>query len=248
MSVIEEAALTQRVREQLLAAGSATVANVLVRQGLRNTMLAGIRPLRDDQAPTVGAAFTLRFIPAREDLDDLADYRSDQHLHRRAIEECPPGAVLVIDAQGCTRAASMGDLMATRLAARGVAGVVTDGGFRDAAGILGSGLSCYQREPAPPATPIALHPVALQDPIGCAGVAVYPGDIVLGDADGVVVIPVDRVEQVAELAAATAAYEEFAAQQVRGGRSIFGLFPATDESTREYEQWLADGRPGLHQN
>jgi len=232
------------VRQQLIEAGSATIANLLYRRGLHHTMPHGLRPLADDQEPLVGPAYTLRFIPSREDLDHMGTYGREDNLHRRAIEECPVGSVLLIDAGGCTRASSMGDLMATRLRARSVAGVVTDGGYRDTAGIKATGLPCFQAQPAPPATPIGLHPVALQEPVGCGGVAVYPGDVVLGDADGVVVIPAHLVDEVAREGSRAAAYEEFAELKIRSGHPIFGVFPATEESTREYEQWVAAGRPG----
>ena len=228
---------------ELRRVGSATIVNALLRRGLRNTYLLGISPLSQHQAVMVGEAYTLRFMPAREDIDTMANYARDDNLHRRAIEECPAGAVLVIDAFGCCRAASMGDMMAARLARRGVAGVVSDGGFRDTAAIVRTGLSCYQRQSAPPASPIALHPVELNGPVGCAGVAVYPGDVLLGDTDGVVVIPRHMVVDVAAEARDTEAYEQFAATRVAAGRSIFGLFPATEASRREYERWAAAGRP-----
>lgn len=235
----------EEVRERLARAGSATVANMLLRRGLRNTVMSGVRPLAADQAPLVGPAYTLRFIPAREDIDTLANYASDGNLHRRAIEECPPGAVLVIDAFGCTAAASMGDMMAERLKHRGVSGVVTDGGYRDSAAIRETGLPCFQRDNAPKATPIALHPVALDVPVGCGGVAVYPGDVLVGDADGVAVIPGDLVEAVAAESADAVAYEAFVAVELRNGRGLFGLFPGTAESLLEYRAWVAAGRPGL---
>lgn len=237
--------LDQSVREQLSRAGSATVANVLLRHGLRNVMMSGVRPLVPGQPALVGPAYTLRFIPSREDLDTMANYSRDDNLHRRAIEECPPGSVLVIDAFGCTRASSMGDMMAARLKQRGVSGAVTDGGYRDCAAIAATGLPCYQRGSAPQATPVALHPVALDEPVGCGGVPVYPGDVLLGDADGVVVIPRALAAEAAAAAVAAEEYEQFAALHIRKGRPIFGLFPATPESTQEYETWVAAGRPGL---
>ncbi|WP_446666028.1 ribonuclease activity regulator RraA [Flexivirga sp. B27] len=244
MSVATAPIIDDDLRHKLTQAGTAAIANLLYKRGLRNTMPHGLRPLREGQPALVGEAFTLRFIPAREDLDDMSRYSREDNIHRRAIEECPAGSVLVIDAQGCTRASSMGDLMATRLRARGVRGVVTDGGYRDGSGIVETNLPCFQAHPAPPATPIALHPVALQEPIGCGGVAVYPGDVVLGDSDGVVVIPSHLVAQVAEEGAASAQYEHFAGLQLKAGRSLFEVFPATDQSKREYDEWVAAGRPG----
>ena len=146
------------------------------------------------------------------------------------------------------RVSCMGDMMALRLKMRGVAGVVTDGGFRDSPGIRSTGLPCFQRETSGPATPITLHPVEFDTPIGCAGVAVYPGDIVVGDAEGVVVIPRHLADEVADEAFAAVQYEEFVAAHLRRGRSIFGLFPATPESKAEYDRWVAAGRPSLDNN
>lgn len=235
--------LTAEIRDKLGKVGSANIANVLLRHGFRNVMMLGLKPLSGSQSQMVGPAYTLRFIPAREDIDSMANYGREDNKHRRAIEECPPGAVLVIDAFGSLAASSMGDMMAARLRQRGVCGVVTDGGYRDSSAIRDTGLPCYQRDNAPPATPIALHPVALDEPVGCAGVAVYPGDVLVGDSDGVVVIPRALVADVAVEAFDAVEYEEFAAMQIRHGRSIFGLFPATTESRQEYDDWVAAGRP-----
>lgn len=238
------AELDDGVRRTLLRVGTANVANALLARGFRNVMMQGVSSLADGQEKLVGPAYTLRFIPAREDLDDMENYARDDNLHRLAIEQCPSGAVLVIDAFGSSDAASMGDLMAERLRFRGVAGVVTDGGFRDTEGIRATGLPAYQRSTAAPATPIRMHPIAVDEPIGCAGVAIYPGDVLVGDGDGIVVIPGHLTPEVAEAALAAVEYEEFASAEIRRGRSILGLFPATQDSRREYERWVAAGRPG----
>ncbi|MEZ5722816.1 MAG: ribonuclease activity regulator RraA [Paracoccaceae bacterium] len=239
--------LSADLRQKLLACDPASLSNALLKRGLRNTFLVGLLPVSADQPRLVGPAFTLRFIPAREDLDTMALYATDESLHRRAIEECPPGAVLVMATGGDVRASSMGDMMALRLAVRGVAGVVTDGGFRDTPGIAATGLPCFQRMPSGPATPITLSPVAFNDPVGCAGVAVYPGDIIVADASGAVVIPAHLAEEIADEVNSAGDYEEFAAAHVRAGRSLFGLFPATDDSRREFDAWVSAGRPEIHQ-
>lgn len=236
-------AIPEAVRAQLARSGSANIANCLLKRGLRNTMMLGLSPVGPDQPAMVGPAWTVRFIPAREDLDTMALYATDQSRHRRAIEECPPGAVLVLAPGGDARASVMGDMMALRLQVRGVAGVVTDGGFRDTPGIRASGLACFQARNSGPATPIALSPVEFQVPVGVAGVPVYPHDIIVGDAEGLVCIPRHLVEEVAAEAAANADYEVFVAAHIRRGRSIFGLFPATAESRAEYDAWVAAGRP-----
>lgn len=238
--------LDAETRAKLERVGSANVANALLGHGFRNIMLPGLKPLNGSQRQLVGPAYTLRFIPAREDIDSMGDYSREDNLHRVAIERCPSGAVLVIDAFGSLGAASMGDMMAARLMHRGVAGAVTDGGFRDIDAIVRTGLPCYQREAAPAATPIRMHPVALDEPIGCAGVAVYPGDVLVGDGDGVAVIPRHLVAEVAETALAAVEYEQFAAREIARGRSILGLFPATPESRIEYDAWVASGRPEEH--
>lgn len=228
--------LNNETREHLQQAGTPNVANRLLRRGFRNVVMQGIAPLDADQPKLIGEAYTLRFIPAREDLDSMKNYGLESNLHRRAIEECPPEKVLVIDAFDDTRASAMGDMMARRLAHRGAAGVVTNGGFRDADGILEAGLPCYHRQSAVPATPIHLHPVAIDEPVGMGGVAVYPGDIIFGDADGVVVIPAAVAAEVAAEAADDAAYEVFAAEKIAEGRSLFEVFPATEASYQEFQQ------------
>lgn len=235
--------LNGATRAKLAKTGTANIANVLLKRGFHNSYLLGISPISDTQEPLVGPAFTLRFMPSREDIDTMANYARSDNLHRRAVEECPPGHVLVIDTGGCLRASSAGDLMALRMLTRGVAGVVTDGGFRDTPAIRKTGLPAYQRQPAPPATPIAMHPAELNGPVGCAGVAVYPGDVMVGDAEGVVVIPQHLIDEVAEEAFDAVLYESFAEFQIVRGRSIFGLFPATPESRHEYDDWVAAGRP-----
>lgn len=228
--------ISNETRAHLQQAGTPNVANRLLRRGLRNVVMHGIAPLQLDQPKLIGEAFTLRFIPAREDLDSMKNYGLETNLHRRAIEECPPEKVLVIDAFDDTRASAMGDMMARRLAHRGAAGVVTNGGFRDAGGILGTGLPCYHRQSAVPATPIHLHPVAIDEPVGVGGVAVYPGDVIFGDADGVVVIPAELAAEVAAEAADDAAYEVFAAEKIAEGRTLFEVFPATEDSYREFNE------------
>ena len=236
--------LNERIKASLLQCDVATIANVLLKHGIRNVCLPGLSPLQDQQAHFVGPAYTLRFIPSRDDIDSIENYLRDDNLHRRAIEECPAGSVLMIDAMGCVSASSAGSMMATRLKVRGVAGIVTDGGFRDTAGITKSGLPAFQRMPAPPATPVALHPVELNAPIGCAGVAVYPGDIIVGDSEGVAVIPQNLVEDVANEALAATEYEQYAELRIKQGHPLFGLFPGTPESMQDFEDWKAAENPG----
>ena len=247
MNAPESFALSPATRGKLARVGSANIANALLKRGFRNAYMLGIVPLSLDQEQLVGPAYTLRFIPSREDIDSMANYSRIDNLHRRAIEECPSGHVLVIDTNVSAAASSAGDLMAARLRKRGVAGVVTEGGYRDTPAIRKTGLPAFQSRAAPPATPIAMHPVELNGPIGCAGVAVYPGDVVVGDGEGVVVIPRHLVEEVADDAIDAVEYEAFAEQQIARGRTIFEVFPATEQSRREYEGWVAAGRPVLEE-
>ena len=237
--------LAPETRQRLERCSSPTLANALLKRNIRRSFLLGLHAVGAGQPALIGPAWTLRFIPAREDRDSMALYARDDGLHRRAIEECPSGAVLVMSTGGDLSASCMGDMMALRLATRGVAGVVTDGGFRDTPGIAATRLPCFQRAPSGPATPIALHPVEFNTPVGCAGVAVYPNDIVVGDGEGVVAIPRDLVDEVAAECEGVADYEAFVALHIRRGRSIFGLFPPTAASRAEYAQWVAAGRPPL---
>ncbi|MBS0642322.1 MAG: ribonuclease activity regulator RraA, partial [Proteobacteria bacterium] len=205
--------LKPATREALLQVQSSTLTGALYRRGFRNMFLQDVSPLKFDQPKMVGLAFTMRFIPSREDkngpgVKDLA------RIQPKAMEECPPGHVLVVDSRGDARAASAGDLYIGRLKARGCAGIVTDGGLRDSEGILRTGLPAYSKRPTSPPSPIIHHPIDLNLPIGCGGVAVYPGDVIFGDCDGVVVIPPNIVDEIAEECLATTIYDEFAEEEV----------------------------------
>lgn len=229
--------LSSDLREALARVGTSTLTGVLNRRGLKSMTLYDVWPLRPEQPRLVGIAFTMRFIPSREDKDGPTSTNRSM-VQPQAMEECPPGHVLMVDSRGDSRAASAGDLYVGRLKARGCAGIVTDGGLRDTDGVAKTGLPAYLRRPSSPPSPIAHRPVDLQLPIACGGVAVYPGDIVVGDKDAVLVIPPDIVEAVADEALKTYDYEEFAEAEVARGRPLKGLFPvAGDEAKRDYEAW-----------
>lgn len=233
--------LLAATREALMRVGTSTLAGALFRRGLRNVVMQDVAPMRSDLPRLVGPAYTMRFIPARED-KDAPGAPGRQPIQRQAMEECPPGHALVVDARGDARAASAGDLFVGRLKARGCAGIVTDGGLRDTDGIHKVGLAAYCRQPSSPPSPVAHHPTDLNLPIGCGGVAVYPGDIIVGDRDAVIVIPPEIVDEVAQEALATTLYDEFAEEEVARGRSLVGLFPiAGDEAKRDFEAWKAAG-------
>lgn len=228
--------LRNSTRESLLTVATSTLTGALFRRGFRNMFLQDVFPLRPSQPRMVGLAYTMRFIPIREDMNPPKGTRKS--VQPQAMEECPPGHVLVIDSRGDPRAASAGDLYIGRLAARGCSGIVTDGGLRDSEGIMKTGLPAYHRRPTSPPSPIVHYPIDLNLPIGCGGVAVYPGDVIVGDCDGVVVIPADIADEIAEEAVATTLYDTFAEEEVARGRSLVGLFPvAGEDAKRDFERW-----------
>ena len=227
--------LTSDLREALAKVGTSTLTGVLNRRGLKSMTLFDVWPMRPEQPRLVGIAYTMRFIPSREDKDGPTSTNRSM-IQPQAMEECPPGHVLMIDSRGDSRAASAGDLYIGRLKARGAAGVVTDGGFRDTNGVFKTGLPAYHRRPSSPPSPIAHRPVDLQLPIACGGVAVYPGDMVVGDGDGVVVIPAQLADEVADASYEQERFEEFVIAKVKDGRSIFGLYPPDAATRAEYEK------------
>lgn len=233
--------LKPETREKLRTVSVATVCTALYKRGLRNQFIQDVRPLSAETGTMVGEAFTLRYIPAREDLNPLSVFLDRAHPQRKAVEDCPPDAVMVIDSRKNPRAASAGAILVSRLMKRGVAGVVTDGGFRDSPEIAQLPFPAYHNRPAAP-TNLTLHQaVDINVPIGCGDVAVWPGDVVLGDGEGVVVIPAHLADEVAEEAFEMTAFEDFVAEEVMKGRSILGLYPATEEQTKiDFAAWRKD--------
>ena len=237
-------ALSDATRTKLRAVSTATVATALYKRGFRIQSIQDVHPLGPDQPTLVGEAFTLRYMPVREDLNPVSVFRDRSHPQRKAVEDCPPGAVLVMDSRKDARAASAGSILVTRLMKRGVAGVVTDGGFRDSAEIAKLGFPAYHYRPSAP-TNLTLHQaIEINGPIGCGDAPVFPGDIILGDQDGVIVIPAHLADEIADEATEMTAFEDFVAEQVNNGRSILGLYPATDEQTlADFAAWRkANGR------
>jgi regulator of RNase E activity RraA len=231
-------------RDKLMGVSSATLCTALFKRGLRNQFIQDVRPLRQGLPNMVGPAFTLRYIPAREDLNPLSVFTDREHPQRKAIEACPAGAVFVIDSRKDARAASAGSILVSRLMKRGVAGVVTDGGFRDSPEIASLNLPAYHQRPSAP-TNLTLHQaIDIDVPIGCGDVPVWPGDIVVGDGEGVVVIPAALADEIADEALEMTAFEDFVTEKVLEGRSILGLYPPTEEKSRtEFTAWRkAKGR------
>lgn len=230
--------LNPQTRAKLKTVSTATVATALFKRGFRNQAIQGVHPLSSSQPTLVGEAFTLRYMPAREDLNKLDVFRDRAHPQRKAVEDCPPGAVLVMDSRKDARAASAGAILVTRLMQRGVAGVVTDGGFRDSAEIAQLGYCAYHHRPSAP-TNLTLHQaIEINVPIGCGDAPVFPGDVILGDGDGVMVIPAHLADEIADEAVEMTAFEDFVIEEVRRGRSILGLYPPTDEkSLTDFAAW-----------
>jgi regulator of RNase E activity RraA len=236
--------LKPATREKLKTVSTASICTALFKRGLRTQMIQDVRPLNPKVETMVGEAFTLRYIPAREDLNPITVFADRSHPQRKGIEECPPGAVFVIDSRKDARAASAGGILVTRLMKRGVAGIVTDGGFRDSAEIATLDIPAFHHRPAAP-TNLTLHQaVDLNVPIGCGDAPVWPGDVIVGDTDGVVVIPAHLADDIADEVFEMTAFEDFVMEKVHEGRSTFGLYPPTDEKSKtDFAAWRkAKGR------
>lgn len=230
--------LTDANRARLGQVSTATLTTALFKRGLRNTFMQGPRRINPGGPQMVGEAYTMRYIPAREDIDKLDMFKDPSHPQRKGIEACPPGHVFVIDSRGDARAASAGSILVARLMKRGAAGIVTDGGFRDTPGIADLAMPSYHARPAAPTNLIRHHAVDLDVPIGCGDVAVYPGDIIVGDDEGVVVIPAAIANDVAEEAHEMTVFEDFVMERVQDGQTIVGLYPPTDERTlAAFAEW-----------
>ncbi len=226
-------ALQAATRDQLKTVSTATLCTALFKRGLRNQFIQDVRPLNPKAPTMVGEAFTLRYIPAREDLNPITVFQDPKHPQRVAVEQCPAGAVLVIDSRKDARAASAGSILITRLMVRGAAGVVTDGGFRDSPELAAMPFPVYHHRPSAP-TNLTLHQaIEINGPIGCGDVAVFPGDVVVGDQEGVIVIPAHLADEIATEAVEMTVFEDFVTEQVQGGRSIIGLYPPTQQQSKD---------------
>ncbi|MDR7124565.1 ribonuclease activity regulator RraA [Pseudotabrizicola sp. 4114] len=219
---------------------TATVATLLFKRGFHNAYVQGVAPLAAGTPTMVGPAYTLRYIPTRPDTDPLDAFREPDHPQRVAIEECPQGAVLVMDCRQDASAASAGSILLTRLQVRGAAGVVTDGGIRDAPGAAALTLPVFAAKASAPTNLTKHHAVDIGLPVACGGVAVYPGDIMLGDGDGVMVIPRHLADDIATESVGMEVFEAFVLEEVRRGIPIRGLYPPTDPDTLvRFDAWRA---------
>lgn len=229
--------------ETLRGVSTATLTTAMFKRGFRNVFLQDVHRLAAGEN-MVGVAYTIRTIPAREDIDTLEVFRDPTNPQRKGVEECPEGAVFVVDSRGDARAASLGGILATRLMTLGCAGIVTDGGFRDSPDIAKLAMPAYHTRPSAPTNLTRHHTVAINDPIACGGVAIYPGDILVGDNEGVVCLPAHLADEITAEAAEMTVFEEFVEDRVRGGASTFGLYPPTDPANLEiFAAWRkANGR------
>lgn len=235
--------LKAETRELLRNVSTATICTALYKRGFRNQFIQNVHPLNPDLPNMVGEAFTLRYIPAREDLNPITVFQDRAHPQRKAIEECPPGAVFVIDSRKDPRAASAGSILVARLQKRGVAGIVTDGGFRDSPEIATLGFPAYHQRPSAPTNLTVHQAIDIDVPVGCGDAPVWPGDVIVGDGEGVVVIPAHLADEIAAEATEMTVFEDFVTEKVKEGRSILGLYPATEESTRaEFAAWRKERR------
>ncbi|GAA3726897.1 regulator of RNase E activity RraA [Spinactinospora alkalitolerans] len=227
----------------LRQASTATIATQLFRRGLRNTFLYGLRPLNPDASRFVAEAFTLRYIPAREDVDRVEVFQDYDHPQRLAVESVPEGQVLVMDCRGQGRAASAGEILVTRLMMRGVAGLITDGSLRDSPDIARRPLPAFTAGVSAATNLVQHHAVDLQTPIGCAGVPVYPGDVMCADAEGVVCVPRHLAEEIAGPAAEQERQEAFILAKIEEGRPLRGTYPPDSRTRTEYAEHLANLGP-----
>jgi regulator of RNase E activity RraA len=235
---IESMPLDPAARAALSGISTATLTTVLLKKGLRNVWMRGTVPIAQGQPRLVGRAFTLRFVPAREDLATPESWSSPIST-RAAIEAMPEGCIAVVDAMGVTDAGIFGDILCARMKKRGVAGLVTDGVVRDLAGVLGTGLPVWCRGTAAPPSVAGLTFVNWQEPIGCGGVAVFPNDVVVVDQDGAVLIPAALLDEVVALATEQERLESWIMEQVSQGAALPGLYPPNAENKARYEAFKA---------
>src|SRR5437588_9237276 len=233
--------LTPEAIKILSHVSTGTITTVLLKKGLRNVWLRGSRPLRPGQPRLVGSAFTLRFVPAREDLATPESWSSPVST-RTAIEAMPEGCIAVVDAMGVTDAGIFGDILCARMVKRGVSALVTDGVVRDLAGVLGTELPVWCAGAAAPPSVAGLTFVGWQEPIGCGGCAVFPNDVIVADTDGTVVIPAAMVEEVAKLGPEQERLEAWIVAEVEKGEKLPGLYPPNEATKARYEADKKRGR------
>ena len=235
--------LSAETIKNFMYASTATVSMQMLKRGFRNTAVNGVRPLNPNATRLVGPAYTLRYIPGREDLDKPSTPNDPPSAQRKAIEETPAGCVLVIGTEGNTRSGTLGDILALRLKVRGVAGVLSDGAMRDTPVVGKFDFPVYCTAAAAPPSMNHLHPVEVQTPVGICGVAVYPGDVIVADEDGAIVVPRHLADEVARDSFEQERLEKFVAIRVAQGVPITGTYPPNDETKKLYQAWIKAGEP-----
>jgi len=236
--------LSAITHERLRHVSTASLCTQLFKRGFRNAYLQDVSRLTKASSNLVGPAYTMRNIPAREDLDHLGIFENPDHPQRKAIETIPPGHVLVLDCRGDRRAASGGFILITRLKIRGAAGLVSDGPVRDSGEINGMDFPVYCAGSSAPLNLLYHHAIDINVPIGCGGVAIYPDDIMVGDADGVVAIPALLADDVAAAASEQEHLEKFILERVQAGASLPGTYPPNLETRQAYEAWCKERDAG----
>ena len=231
------APLSDKTRALLREISTATLTSQLMARGLRNTFMRNVSRLTKAGGNMVGEAFTLRYIPSREDIDVSAVFEDYEHPQRKAVETVPPGHVLVIDCRQDNRAAGAGSILITRTMMRGAAGVVTDGGLRDSPTIEALDYPVYYNGRSAPTNLTRHHAVDINVPVGCGEVPVYPGDVLVGDQEGVVVIPRHLADELAVQGTEQTHFEDYVTERVLAGQTIFGLYPPNAEALAAYEAW-----------
>ncbi len=226
-------------------ASTASLCTLLYKRGFRKCFAEGVSRLNKAPVQLVGQAFTLRYIPSREDLNGIEVFRDPGHPQRVAVETVPAGHVLVMDCRGDATAASAGAILTKRLEVRGCAGLVTDGGLRDAETIAGLEIPSYCARPSAPTNLTRHHAIDLNLPIGCGGAPVFPGDLMVGDGDGVVVVPLHLAEEIAEELPQMEAFEDYVFERVSAGEGIIGLYPPNEETLKRYADWSSAAAKGI---
>lgn len=240
--------VSDQTLEKLARCSSGSLTTQLFKRGYRQPAFVGLKAMSRTAKPFAGRAFTMRFIPAREDIDTygtMTTKPNGDNLQWQGVEQIQPGDVLVIDSRNDAAAASAGNILVTRLLARGARGIVTDGALRDGSEIAELPLPAYAREIVA-TTRISFHHVAdLQVPIGCAGIAVYPGDVIVGDADGLTLVPAHLAEELAEVCLEQDDIENYLAMRIAAGEALWGVYPPSPEAVAAYRDWVASGRPNI---
>jgi len=234
--------LDPKLTATLEGISTGTLTTILLKKGLRNVWLRGAAPWSGGGKRVAGKAFTMRFVPAREDLATPESWASPTST-RAAIEDMPEGVIVVIDGLGVTDAGVFGDILCARMVKRGVTAMVTDGVIRDAVGVRATGLPVWCAGVAAPPSVAGLTFVGWQEPVSCGGVAIFPDDVIVADGDGAVVIPAALVEEVAELGVEQERYEGWVVSEVERGLPLPGLYPPNDEAKARYAGWKQAQRP-----